>query len=48
MRLLLTNKILQYRVDYHNMRLDLTGRFPWDIEMTVEESLSDDVDGVSL
>ena len=23
-----------------------TGMFPWDIEMTVEESLSDDEDGV--
>jgi hypothetical protein len=30
----------------HRLELYETGMFPWDIEMTVEESLSDDKGGV--
>jgi hypothetical protein len=30
----------------HRLELYETGMLPWDIEMTVEESLSDDEDGV--
>ena len=40
-------KPLSEHVDHHELedRLE-TGLLPWDIEMTVEESFSDDEDGV--
>jgi hypothetical protein len=36
-----TNLQFEYRLEFY-----VTGMLPWDIEMTVEESLSDDEDGV--
>jgi hypothetical protein len=36
-----TNLQFEYRLEIYE-----TGMIPWDIEMTVEESLSDDEDGV--
>ncbi len=37
-----TNLQLEYRLELYE-----TGQFPWDIEMLVQEPLSDDEDGVS-
>jgi hypothetical protein len=42
-RLVRTHTNLQFE---HRLELYETGMLPWDIKMTVEESLSDDEDGV--